>query len=130
MEHMNNISVSEFGNIRSGILSSFVTAMLCVNAIGITLAVGMLDDGFVYPENLGIAINVFSCAGAVFLFFMLKRYLDTINYKFYRVDQKRLESIAKIARRFFTPFVLSISLDILFACLGTGTLLIALWEKI
>ncbi len=129
MEHMNNISVSEFGNIRSGVLSNFLTAMLCVNAIGITLAVGMLDEGFSYPQNLGIAISVLSCAGAVFLFFMLNRYIQTINYKFNRIEPKRLESISTLAKRFFTPFVLSICVDIMLALLGTGTLLMALWEE-
>ncbi len=126
MEYLQNITVSEFGKIKSNILSNFLTAMLCINAIAITMVVGMLDDGFEYPKNLGIAISVFSCAGAVFLFFLLKRYMETITYRFYRVDQARLESIAKIARRFFAPFMVSVFVDIVFACLGTVTLLLAL----
>jgi len=126
---MNNISVSEFGGIRAGILSSSLTAMLCMNALGITLVVGMLEDGFVYPQNIGIAISVLACAGAVLLFFLIKRYLETITYKFYRVEQKRLETIAKIAKRFFTPFLFTMVLDIFLASLGSATLLLALWQK-
>jgi predicted oxidoreductase len=126
MDYLQNITVSEFGKIKSNILSNFLTAMLCINAVAITMVVGMLDDGFEYPKNLGIAISVFACAGAVFLFFLLKRYMETITYRFYRVDSERLESIAKIARRFFAPFLISVSVDIVFACLGATTLLMSL----
>lgn len=127
---MQNITIAEFGKIRSNILSNFLTIMLCINAVAITMVVGMLDDGFEYPKNLGIAISVFSCSGAVFLFFLLKRYMETITYRFYRVEQVRLESIAKIARRFFAPFMISVSVDIIFACLGAITLLMALLAKV
>lgn len=130
MEYLQNITVSEFGKIRSNILSNLLTTMLSINAISITMVVGMLDDGFEYPKNLGIGISVFSCAGAVFLFFLLKRYMETITYRFNRVDQARLESISKIAKRFFAPFMLSVFLDIIFACLGVGTLLLALMAHI
>lgn len=126
MEYLQNITASEFGKIKYNILSNLLTAMLSINAIAITMVVGMLDNGFEYPRNLGIAISVFSCSGAVLLFFLLKRYMETITYRFCRVDQARLESIAKIARRFFGPFMLSVFVDIIFACLGTATLLLAL----
>ena len=126
MEYLQNITVSEFGKIRSNMLSNFLTMMLVVNAVSITMVVGMLDDGFEYPKNLGIAISVFSCSGGVFLFFLLKRYMETITYRFNRVDQARLESIAKIAKRFFAPFMISVFLDIAFACLGVGMLFLAL----
>ncbi|MES2503933.1 MAG: hypothetical protein V4534_03550 [Myxococcota bacterium] len=129
MEYIKNVSVSEFGNIKAGLLSHFLTAMLCVNAISITVAISVLDQGMIYPQNLGIALSVFSSAGAVFLFFLLKRYIETINYKFYQVDQKRLESIARIAKRFFTPFMISMLLDIIFAGLGGVTLILALWNQ-
>lgn len=104
--------------------------MLCINAVGITTVVGMLDEGLHYPKNLGIAISVFSCAGAVFLFFLMKRYMETITHRFYKIDPERIESISKIAKRFFVPFTLFISLDIVLAVLGVGTLLFDLARQL
>ncbi|MEI6791351.1 MAG: hypothetical protein WCK42_09250 [Myxococcaceae bacterium] len=129
MEYLQNITVSEFGKIKANILSNMLTAMLCMNAVSITMTVGMLDDGFEYPKNLGVAISVFSCSAAVFLFFMIKRYMETVTYRFYRIDPKQIESVAKMAKRFFLPFLIGISLNIVFACLGAVTLLIALLRQ-
>src|SRR3990167_596741 len=117
MEYLQNITVSEFGKIKSNILSNMLTAMLCVNAVSITITVGILDDGFDYPRNFGISVSVFSCSAAVFLFFLIKRYMETVNYRFYRIDSKQIESVAKVAKRFFLPFLILIALDIVFSCL-------------
>lgn len=130
MEYLQNITVSEFGKIKSNILSNMLTAMLCVNAVSITITVGILDDGFDYPRNFGISVSVFSCSAAVFLFFLIKRYMETVNYRFYRIDSKQIESVAKVAKRFFLPFLILIALDIVFAGLGIVTLLRVLLAQV
>src|SRR3989338_9491554 len=130
MEYLQNITVSEFGKIKSNVLSNMLTAMLCVNAVSITMTVGMLDDGFEYPKNLGVAVSVFSCSAAVFLFFMIKRYMETVTYRFYRIESKQIESVSRMAKRFFLPFLVLISLNIIFASLGVATLLMTLLAQV
>ena len=130
MEYLQNITVSEFGKIKAHILSNMLTAMLCVNAVSITMTVGMLDDGFEYPKNLGVAVSVFSCSAAVFLFFMIKRYMETVTYRFYRIESKQIESVSRMAKRFFLPFLVLISLNIIFASLGVATLLMTLLAQV
>lgn len=130
MEYLENITVSEFGKIKSNILSNMLTTMLCVNAVSITITVGMLDDGFEYPKNIGISISVFSCSAAVFLVFLLKRYLEALTYRFCKIEQERIQSIVKMARRFFWPLLIAVSVNIIFACLGAVTLLMALLRQV
>ncbi|MBH1988766.1 MAG: hypothetical protein I8H75_03375 [Myxococcaceae bacterium] len=123
MEYLHNVTASEVGKIRSSFLSGMLTLMLCINAVAISVAVGILDDQLPYPINLGIAISVFSCAGSIFLFFLINRYLETITYRFYRIYFAQIETIIVTAKRFFWPFLIAILMDALLACLGLGVLL-------
>ena len=130
MEYLQNISISEFSKIKLNFLSNMLTAMLCVNAVAITVTVGILEGGLEYPKNVGVGLCIFSSALAVLLFFILKRYFSSLSFRFYRIEQERMESISKSARYYFFPLLVCMSINTVCALLGASVLLLSLASQL
>lgn len=126
---LKNQSIAEYAKIKVGVLSGVLTAMLAINAVGVTVTIGLLDGQFDELERIAVMLLVFAAASAVVLFFLAKRYLESVTYRFGFIELMQMEAIARVAKRFFMPFVLCLTADIFLALLGGMTLVLALvWQ--
>lgn len=123
METLKNQSIAEYAHIKTNLLSTSLTGALALNAIGITITVGLLDGNFNPFEKMAISVFVFSTATAIVLFFLVKNYLENLSYRFVLVDVEHMELMSKIAKRFYWPFLFGLICNILLAILG-GVLLV------
>jgi len=67
---------------------------------------------------------VFSALTAVLLCFLAKRYMESISHRFLFIEQEHMDAIARVAKGFYVPFLLSLIANIFLALLG-GTTLVA-----
>ena len=123
---MDNKSIAECADIKTERLSHMVTCMLAVNAVGVTVTVGLLDTQSNELERIALMILIFSAATAVALFFLANRYVETVNQSASIVDPNDMDDIIKATKRFFTPFVVCLVANILVALTGAVFLSIAI----
>jgi hypothetical protein len=124
-DKLKNQSIAEYAKIRVGVLSGVLTTMLAINAVGVTVTVGLLDGQFDELEKIAVMLLVFAAASAVVLFFLAKRYLESVTYKFGFIEMVHMDAISRVAKRFFTPFILCLTANIFLALLGGATLIAA-----
>ena len=123
MTKLKDMTIAEYAQIRVNLLSGFLTLMLIMDAVAITLTVGILDAEFQEPQRVAVSLLVFSSATGVALFFLAKRYIDSVTYRFACIDDVQMDAISRIAKRFFFPFVICLVSNTLLAVLGALVLL-------
>ncbi len=126
-EKIKNQSVAEYAKIRVGFLSGTLTIMLSLNVIGITVAIGLLGDEFNMLEKAGFMLLIFSAASAILLFFLAKKYLESVTYRFVFIEAQHMDAIAKVAKRFYVPFFLCLAANMFLSLLGGSTLVAGLF---
>jgi hypothetical protein len=124
-KHMNNESIAEYAKIKTDLLSSLVTGMLSINALGVTVTVGLLDRESSQEERTAIMILVFAAATAVALFFLAHHYFETVSQRISVVERAEVEEVADAAKKFFVPFIVCLVANILVALGGAIFLTIA-----
>lgn len=120
---LKNATIAEYANIRVGLLSGALTAMLVMDAVAITLTVGILDLEFQKLQQIAITLFVIASATGIALFFLARRYIDSITYRFAYIEEMQLEAISRIAKRFFLPFMMCLCSNIFLATTGALVLL-------
>ncbi|MDA0713416.1 MAG: hypothetical protein O2897_05470 [bacterium] len=123
-----NQSIAEYAHIKVGFLSGSLTAMLLINAMGITATVSLLDTTFQNFQKIGFVLLIFSTVTAILLCFLAKRYIDSISHRFIYIDPKHMDAIARVAKRFYMPFLLCLMANIFLALLGGVSLLSKLFN--
>ena len=126
-EKIQNQSVAEYAKIKVGFLSGTLTIMLSLNVIGITVAIGLLGDEFNVLEKAGFMLLIFSAATAILLFFLAKKYLQSVTYRFVFIETQHMDAIAKVAKRFYVPFFLCLAANMFLSLLGGSTLVAGLF---
>ena len=126
-EKIRNQSIAEYAKIKVGFLSGTLTVMLSINVIGITVAIGLLGDEFNVLEKAGFMLLVFSAAMAILLFFLAKKYLESITSRFVFIEPEHMDAIAKVAKRFYVPFFLCLTANMFLSLLGGTTLVVGLF---
>lgn len=121
-----NQSIAEYAQIKVGFLSGSLTAMLIINALGITATVSLLDTNFENFQKIGFVLLVFSTATAIMLCLLAKRYIDSISHRFIYIDPEHMDAIARVAKRFYMPFLLCLMANIFLALLGGVSLVFKL----
>lgn len=121
---LKDLSIAEYARLRVKLMSRYLGVMLLMDAIAITVSVVILD-----PENRdlkmsAITLLVFACASGVALYFLAKRYLDSVNYRFAIIEDVHMDAIAKVAKRFFFPFMICFTANIVISVLGSVLLVI------
>lgn len=120
---LKDTSIAEYAQIRVNILSKFITFMLIMDAMAITLTVGILDGDFHRLEQIAISLLVFAAATGIALFFLAQRYMESITYRFGYIEDSQMEAISRVAKRFYLPFVMCLLCNIFLAGLGALVLL-------
>lgn len=123
---LKNATIAEYANIRVGLLSSALTVMLVMDAVAITLTVGILDGEFQRFQQIAVTLFVIASATGVALFFLAKRYIENVTYRFTYIEEFHLEAISRIAKRFFLPFVMCLVSNIFLATSGALVLLLVI----
>jgi hypothetical protein len=126
-DKIKNQSVAEYAKIKVDFLSGSLTVMLSINVIGITITIGLLGDEFNVLEKAGFMLLIFSAATAVLLFFLAKKYLESVTYRFVFIEQQHMDAIAKVAKRFYVPFFLCLAANMFLSLLGGSTLVAGLF---
>lgn len=118
---MKNTSIAEYARIRVELISGFLTTMLVADLIGLTLTLSAVNSYSPSPVQMAMSLFVFCSITGVVLFFLAKRYLDSIQYRFGSIEEDQMRAIAEVAKRFFLPFMLSLAANILLVVLGALT---------
>jgi hypothetical protein len=122
-----NQSIAEYAKIRIQFLSGTLTAMLAINAIGITVSVSLLDTTLEGLSQAGFLLLLFSTLTSILLFFLAKRYIESISHRFIFIETDQMDAISRVAKRFYKPFLLSLVANMLLAFLGGASLLLPLF---
>lgn len=118
------MTIAEYAHIRVNIMSGFLSTMLISDAIAITITVALLDGNYQEVKMAATTLLVFAAATGVALCFLAKRYLESVNYRFTAIEDAQLEAIARVAKRFFFPFVICFAANIILSTLGSILLLV------
>ncbi len=122
-EKLKDLSISDYARIRIGPLSGILTFMLSLNAIGMTASFALLGGELVDSERAAITMFTLSASFAVLLALLAKGYLESLTHRFALIDADQMESIAKTAKRFYVPFMLSMIADVSLVVVGVLALI-------
>jgi hypothetical protein len=121
---LKDMTIAEYAHIRVRLMNRYLGAMLTMDAIAITLTVVILDAHAQELKMPAVTLLVFACATGVALYFLAKRYIDSVNYRFAIIEDVHMEAIAKVAKRFFFPFMICFTANIVLAAAGSLVLLL------
>jgi len=93
------------------------------NALGMTVAFALLGSELSVIERTAIALFSLSTSIAILLGFMAQGYMASVSHRFISIDAAHMEAIAKTAKRFYVPFLLSMIADVCLVILGALTLI-------
>ena len=111
-------SLGRYAHINVDRVNRLLTAMLALNAVGITAIAAMLGGEIDNLAKTSLIIFILSAIMAVFMFYILKVYLGSLQTKMFMIDAQDRERVVKIAREFYKPIVLSLLANIIMAVAG------------
>lgn len=120
-------SIADYAKIRINVMGRFVTTMLIMDALAITLTVAVIDLVQQQLQQVAVSLLIFAAATGVILFFLAGRYVESVTHKFSSIDEIKLEAISRVASRFYFPFVLCLVSNIFLAGLGAVLLVVLLF---
>lgn len=121
-----DITIAEYAHIRVSILSGIITAMLILDSLAITLTVGMLDGANQPLRDAAIGLLIFATGSGVLLFLLAQRYVESVTYRFINIEEEQMKGIARVAKRFFLPFLMCLIANIFLSVLGIAFVAILL----
>jgi hypothetical protein len=117
-------TIAEYAQIRVNLMNAFLSAMLAADAIAITITVAVLDTQYQEVKMAAETLLVFAAATGVALCFLALRYLESVNHRFVAIEDAQMDAIARVAKRFYFPFMMCFASNIVLAALGSLVLVV------
>jgi|GEM_PF-6623325 len=124
---LKDLTIAEHARIRVNRMSSLLGVMLFSDALAITLTVLLIKYAKQDVMMAAITLLVFAVATGIALSFLANRYMDSVNYRFAFIEEAQMDAIARVAKKFYFPFMICFAANIILATLGSVVLVLLAW---
>lgn len=121
---LKDLTIAEYANIRVKRMSSLLGAMLLSDAVSITLTVLLIGAAQQAAIMSAMTLLVFAVATGIVLSVLAHRYIDSVSYRFALIEDSQMDAIARVAKKFYFPFMICFVANIVLATLGSVVLVI------
>lgn len=121
---LKDLTIAEHARIRVKRMSFLLGAMLFSDAVAITLTVSLIKYAKQDVMMAAITLLVFAVATGIALSFLAHRYMDSVTYRFSFIEQEQMDAIAKVAKKFYLPFMICFAANIVLSVLGSVVLVL------
>jgi hypothetical protein len=119
---LKDLTIAEYAHIHVKRMSALLGTMLVADAVSITLTVSLISMAKQNAVMAAITLLVFAVTTGIVLSILAHRYIDSVNYRFALIEDSQMDAIARVAKKFYFPFMICFVANIVLAVLGSAVL--------